>query len=267
MQQKLILAGSIVFALLAFFLSHKYIDAQRAKLYAGAKQIQVLAANTRLSKGSLIKPQDLQAKKEFESAVGRDIFEATEENLKRIYNRVLQRPLEPGEVLRWSDIDQTSQRYSSLAEAIPDNQRLRAIAIPVSADSAVANLITPFDHVDVIGSFTEIDPENPAVEKMTTRTILQNIDVLATGMDYNKGSPNRSSRLNRGYSTVTLAVTPREAELLVFILKTKGELSLALRRPNNNSVEAELPSVNFDHLNKVLEDLNQERTRSIRKQR
>ena len=67
-----------------------------------------------------------------------------------------------------------------------------------------------------------------------------------------------------GYTTVTLEVTPRETELLVFAQQLQGRLTLSLRNPSDVSFEKDLPSVDFNRLEESLPDLNQYRQRNIR---
>ena len=91
--------------------------------------------------------------------------------------------------------------------------------------------------------------------------------MLATGQTMAK-QLSLSSRVNArstGYSTVTLEVTLREAELLVFAQQLQGRLTLCLRNPNDGSYENSLPEVDFKYLESKLPELNQFRQKSIRR--
>jgi Flp pilus assembly protein CpaB len=63
---------------------------------------------------------------------------------------------------------------------------------------------------------------------------------------------------------VTVAVTPREAELLVFVENMRGHLTLSLRNPEDISFEKNLPEVNFDRVEAALPELNAYRQQIIR---
>ena len=91
-----------------------------------------------------------------------------------------------------------------------------------------------------------------------TCTILQNVLVLATGSETAK-SRLRSQGISRAYSTVTLEVTPREAEMLAFAEQIKGRLVLTLRNRNDTSYEKELPKVDFEKIRGEIEELNLKR--------
>ena len=96
--------------------------------------------------------------------------------------------------------------------------------------------------------------------ELVTCTILQNVLVLATGKITAKMAGRDNAGAPQGaYSTVTLEVTPREAEMLAFAEQIKGRLILTLRNRNDTSSEKELPQVNFDKIRQEMEELNQKR--------
>ena len=70
--------------------------------------------------------------------------------------------------------------------------------------------------------------------------------------------------MQSGYGSVTLEVTPREAELLVFADQARGKLTLALRNDGDVSFEATMDPIDFNQLKDSLPALNAERQRKIR---
>jgi Flp pilus assembly protein CpaB len=75
---------------------------------------------------------------------------------------------------------------------------------------------------------------------------------------------NRSSA---AYNAVTLEVTPREAEMLVFAEQIKGRISLALRNPDDVYFEKTLPRVNFEMIQSEIEALNTYRQQQLLRKR
>ena len=65
------------------------------------------------------------------------------------------------------------------------------------------------------------------------------------------------------YSTVTLEVSPREAEMLVFAEQMKGRLVLTLRSRTDVTYEKELPKVDLEMIKVEIESLNTERQRRL----
>jgi pilus assembly protein CpaB len=94
----------------------------------------------------------------------------------------------------------------------------RAFAIEVNEQSGVSGFVMPEHRVDVL-----MDPKGNSGRGGRARTILQNMLVLAVGQVFTR--PEDKSLLAR---TVTLAVTPEQAEVLT-AARSQGSLSLALR--------------------------------------
>src|SRR3990172_4241242 len=90
----------------------------------------------------------------------------------------------------------------------------RAMAVGVNEVIGVSGFILPKDRVDVIA--TRSDPKS-------SETILQNIEVLAVGKRL-----EQEGKQNIEVPTVTLAVTPEEAERLALALQ-EGKIHIALR--------------------------------------
>ena len=99
----------------------------------------------------------------------------------------------------------------------------RAISIPIDRVKAVANLIQPGDHVDVI-ALTRAEPGLPP----RALTILRNTVVLAMGLTYE--STGATPAPDTQTSTVTLEVAPADAQLLA-LADVNTTLRLALRTP------------------------------------
>ena len=69
----------------------------------------------------------------------------------------------------------------------------------------------------------------------------------------------RAQETAAAYTTVTLEVTPREAEMLAFTEQMKGRLVLTLRNRNDTHYEKELPKVDFEKIMSEIEELNLKR--------
>jgi len=154
---------------------------------------------------------------------------------------------------------------SGIAPKIPAGKR--AFSIPVTEATAVADLIEPQDYVDVmvtaaIGSF--IQGKN-VTEEIITRTILQNVRVLAinrvtskarrmasmSGRQSSEGnifSTTDSSRNRRqNASTITLAVSPEDAQKLSLAAKI-GMVAVSLRYKYDKGETAELKNLDAREL-------------------
>ena len=123
--------------------------------------------------------------------------------------------------------------------------------------------LRPGDYVDLIGTFRFPDMRGDASLDMTTLTLLQNVKVLAIGPRWGR-VVNMSSdpNMNASYSTVTVLLTPAEAEMIVFA-QNKGTLTLSRRNFDDTFVTPDLPSVNFDYLQKNISNYNANRRSKV----
>lgn len=104
---------------------------------------------------------------------------------------------------------------------------MRAVTVPVSAQSAVAGFVFPGDRVDLILTQTVAGGgDGPPLR--ASETVLRNLRVLATDQRTDKQTDGRGNTIVNGYSTVTLEATPRIAEKIA-VAQTVGALSLSLR--------------------------------------
>ena len=185
---------------------------------------------------------------------------------KSSYRDVLGRRLvaahKRGEVLFWSDVEGGDPSAKGLSADIKKN--MRAVSVNCSGAASVSGMVKPNDHVDVIGTFSFPKPApdgKNVLQELVTCTILQNVLVLATGKETSKSGSSPFG--NGSYSTVTLEVSPREAEMLVFAEQIRGRLVLSLRNRNDTSYEKELPQVDFEKIRSEIEDLNAKRQAEI----
>jgi pilus assembly protein CpaB len=177
-------------------------------------------------------------------------------------------PLKRNEMLTWTHVDIPERGRLGLSSMIQHDRR--AISIGVSGPNAVSGLVLPNDHVDILGTFALPSRQAAGETEVVTLTLLQDVTVLATGTRLGKqlmyGGDQWSSGAG-GYSAVSLEVTPREAEVLVFAQQMKGQLTLSLRNRDDVGFVRELPEVDFKRLESELPNLNDYRQREIWKKK
>jgi pilus assembly protein CpaB len=139
---------------------------------------------------------------------------------------------------------------TELSARIPVKER--AITISVNQVTGIAGHLAPNDLIDIIGTFDYVGEANEHV--IRTKTLLQAVTVLAVGektgtsLDlWSVPTSSASKNIVRNYSTVTLKVTPEQAELIVFAEK-RGDLRLVLRGSKDYEVMQNLPEVDFSTL-------------------
>ena len=214
MKQKLVLVVSAVVALLAFFLTTSYLAKERDKLYKGAEKVQVIVAARNLTANSAIniKNGDLAFDWVFKSAVGDQVCKIGDEFV--IDGKKLLFPVKQGEPVMWSYIDMPDRGRGGLASMVKPG--MRAVSISVNGPNSVSGLVQPNDRVDILGTFTFPSRKKAGETEAVTLTVLQDVTVLATGTRLGKSGMGGYNAPAGSYSTVTMLVTPREAEVLVF---------------------------------------------------
>ena len=120
----------------------------------------------------------------------------------------------------------------------------RGIALPVDDIRGVTRLLKPGDRIDIIAA---LDYGKGTDARREVRTILQDVVVLATGLNVVNKIPRRfeldgnGKTVNRinlsanvNFSTITVEAKPEDAQQLVYILATSpGSLFTVLRHPND----------------------------------
>lgn len=130
-------------------------------------------------------------------------------------------PIYQGEQVLRSRLVGAEDTKEGLAYKVPKGYR--AMAIQINEVSGVGYNIRPGDRVDVMATFDfKIQEQNREITQ--TSLILQNLKVLAMARNMN------AEDIQGEVNTVTLAVSPMEARLLVQATE-RGSIRLLLRSP------------------------------------
>jgi len=189
-------------------------------------------------------------------------------DLSQVVGQVTRYPIATNEeVLSTKVVSLTSvaKTGESLSYVIPEGSR--AISIEVTQVISSGGLVLPGDYVDIIGVFDVTfgsGDQEITEERYFSRIILQNIEVLAvaqtvvdtvpeagttTGTDGETTTTDAGGQRVRNTeaspepkaSTVTLSVTPQQAQLL-FLAEENGVLRLAVR-PYGDATVQDIPFV------------------------
>jgi pilus assembly protein CpaB len=258
MKQKALLVAAVAFGLLAFYLTYTQIQYEKNKFRARTRKVELIKLKVDKTEGDVIEESDITSFTAERLRTQRS-DEVLWKNRFEILKQKADRTLFAGTTLRYSDIRNDVSRRSGLAGLV--KMGMRAISISVDATSSVSSMIKPDDNVDILGTFRFPEMKGDKSLDIVTLTILQSVKVLATGKELgNRRAGMRRSRRTKGYSTITLELTPKEVEMIVFATQ-KGRLVLSLRSYNETGFEDELQSVNFKYLQDHIEEYNKERKR------
>ena len=194
------------------------------------KTIAIQAAAHDMQSGIRIQKGDLKIIRVREADVPKSAI--TDE--KQVLDRPLLFPVGANEPITTYKVGGTTG-VEGLPSAIDIGKR--AISVPINDASGVSGLILPRAHVDVL--FTRPGSTNEAV----TATILEDVVVLAIGRNTDAASlastNTTAQNANRTQAqSATLLVTPEQAQKIE-LAKNQGKISLALRNPLDQTVEAD----------------------------
>ena len=111
---------------------------------------------------------------------------------------------------------------AGLAATIPAG--MRAVAVKVNDVVGVAGFVVPGMRVDVLISGNP--PGAPASTGVVSKTLLQNIEVLSAGQNFQKDAEGKPVQVQ----VVNLLVTPEQAEILN-LASNETKIQLVLRNP------------------------------------
>ena len=186
-------------------------------------QTAYLIAAHALPAGTLARDEDFAVKSVPMAQVPPNAITDTPDARAGLRGALIRNYMDAGEPITQGDILRPRDR-GFLASVL--GAGMRAISIGVDPVSGVAGLIWPGDHVDVLLT-QEMDKE-PAARRVLSETVLANVRVIAIDQEIVQGAPSGTSAAGRIARTVTLEVTPEQAEK-VTVAEQLGKLALAIR--------------------------------------
>jgi pilus assembly protein CpaB len=193
---------------------------------------KVLVAQRALPIGTIITADAIQFQAWPKDMVRDAYFIDGEADMSKLLGTVVRFPVTAGEPLTQGSLVAPGDR-GFLAAALGPG--MRAVTIPVSQNAGVAGFIFPGDRVDLMLTQSVAGAGGTGGNLAATETVLRNLRVLATDQSTETTTENGKTVV-RGFSMVTLEVTPRIAEK-VAVAQTLGTISLSLRSIADNQSE------------------------------
>jgi len=238
--------------IIAIILLQLYLTAFRHSVYSELETVDVLIARVNIKPGTIITEDHITSLPEPKRYISHNTILQKDEDTVIGHRAVMQ--VEKGEPLQWTMLG--ASKGSGFTSLIKESER--AISIPVDNQSSISGLIRPGDHVDILGTF--LFPSSADRTKLATITLLQNVTVIATGGIWGRGLEESEPY---SFNTLTLAVSPVEAELLTFASE-RARLNFVLRNADNIRTEENLPLVGWEDIKKLGNLKQIQRKRNIR---
>jgi pilus assembly protein CpaB len=210
------IAVSLVIAFVGSYFIYMWIQKQQAPqqvVQVQAEAVPVVVAVSDLPWGTQLKPEMLTTKPFLKQSLPAGYFSGPNE----INDRIVVAPLKANDPVTEHRLAPVSIKTGGVSAVLEKGKR--AIAVKGDKVIGIAGFINPGNKVDVL-----VTVKDPQRNEEKTKTILENIMVLATGTQIQKNEKGEPSPVD----VYTLAVTPEEAEILS-LGANEGKLQLALR--------------------------------------
>ena len=227
---------SIALGTAAVLMVRNYITGEQKAMKKGLEPVRIVVARRNIPANEPLEVEWVAARPVPQKFVHANAIYPEEVDL--IIGRELVYPVRAGDPILWMDF-KGGERYRGFSTMIKEGER--AMTVRVDETSAIAGLIQPGDHIDILGTFKRTsDTRNSEPE--TTITLLQNVVVLATGQITSARSGMARERGASGM--LTILVTPEEAALLIHAQRV-GRLYNVLRNPEDIESFENLPKITF----------------------
>ncbi|UZK70890.1 Flp pilus assembly protein CpaB [Sphingomonas sp. S1-29] len=236
----ILLVGALVIAAITAFMARTLMQGSAAPV-AGAQvqaapvsSVKVLVATRALPVGTILGPESMKFQPWPEELIQNAYHLEGKVDLRALQGTVVRFAVPAGQPIAQGSLVRPGDR-GFLAAALGPG--MRAVTVPVSAQSAVAGFVFPGDRVDLI--LTQSVPGGGDGEPLkASETVLRNLRVLATDQRVDNQTDEAGKTVVSTYSTVTVEVTPKIAEKIA-VAQTVGDLSLSLRSIADNATELE----------------------------
>lgn len=224
----LALTGAVLCGLLAVMLVTRYL----ASMQNNANELNnVVVAKTEIPVGAKISAEQLDLLPIPNGSAPVGVYRKLED----VVDRVAVIPIGVREPVTSSKLAATDM--AGLSVLIPPGYR--ALTVKVDEIVGVSGFVMPGSHVDVVAVIVPV----AAAQGPISKTVLQNIKVLASGAKLDKPSDQREpTQVN----AVTLLVTPDQAEKLV-LAANESKLQLVMRNFGDQE-DAKTAGVNKERL-------------------
>jgi len=262
MRTKLALLAAIILGFLAAIGVRSYVTRRDLEIEQRTKRVSVVVARETINRGDVLREHMI---KPYPAEVGMitDMHILWSER-ERWLGQPLARKVPAGQPILQNyfipgEVERPAEHKIDLG--------MRAVTIAADQISGVAGLIRPGDRVDVLVTFRLTGQGPQGVGTSVTKVIARNVEVLATDnrtsvMMPLAGGRRRAMPYDRGYSSVTLHVTPLEAALLTFAQES-GRITFVLRNNSDTYAPQAPPPITFSQFDALAAEAARLRARRV----
>ena len=207
---------SIVIAVAGSVFIYRWINLKTAPkdvVKVASDAVPIVVAAVDLQWGTQLKPEMIKTAPFLEESLPEGHFTRTTD----LNNRVVIASIKKGEPIVEHRLAPVSVKTGGVSAVLEPGKR--AVAVKGNKVLGLSGLVNPGNRVDVL-----VTIKDPRIKADKTKTVLENIPVLATGTLMEKNEKGKPSPVD----VYTLEVTVEQAEKLA-LAESKGRLQFALR--------------------------------------
>lgn len=239
MKNKIILILAVVVGLVAAGGIYTFLDGLKKTYEVNGDFIKVVTARQRIPARTQVTSQMVELKE----IPAKYVNERAAVDINEVNGKIVKSDILPGEQVLRDKLAKDKEDSDGLSFVVQPGKR--AVTIAVNQVSGVAGMIKPGDRVDVFGTFDLQGQEKASVNSL----LIQNVDVLSVDQSTIQTSSSQDSKKSTattGEHTITLQVTPEQAEPLI-LCSEKGTIRLGLRAATDQDA-INLPSIRTNQL-------------------
>ena len=188
--------------------------------------VRVLAARRDLAIGDRVSGSDFYWQAWPDEAVSPGyVVEGRGQDMEAFAGSLVRAPISQGEPVTGRRLVQPGDAGFMAAVLTPG---MRAVAVPISAETGAGGFILPNDRVDVIVSFEEETEGRSSRRNYVAHTIVENARVLAIDQTFGSSNDEDDEGETVIGETATLELTPEQARA-VSLAVARGDIHLVLR--------------------------------------
>ncbi|MBJ7443415.1 MAG: Flp pilus assembly protein CpaB [Sphingobium sp.] len=224
-----LLVGALIIAVTTALLARSMLSSSSApqlnaaSMPVEADQPHVLVATKALPVGTILDAESFRFQPWPKDLIEQAYYLKGQADPVKLAGSVVRTAISAGQPLTQGGLVKPGDR-GFLAAAL--GAGMRAVTVPVSAQSSVAGFVFPGDRIDLVLTQSVAGGGDGEALKVS-ETILRNLRVLATDQRMDAMGADGKPEV-RTYSNVTIEVTPKIAEKIA-VAQTIGSLSMSLR--------------------------------------
>ncbi len=232
----ILLVGALLIAAVTAFMARSMFMGANAPTAEASVPTgpMVLVATRSLPVGTIISPDSFRYQPWPEELIEGSYFLRGETDMDSLLGTVVRNEITAGQPITQGALVRPGDR-GFLAAALGPG--MRAVTVPVSAQSGVAGFVFPGDRIDLVLT-QEVEGGGEGPPLYASETIVRNLRVLATDQRTTNETNEEGDVEVIVSATVTVEATPRIAEKIA-VGQSIGQLSLSLRSIADNTAELE----------------------------